>query len=205
MAPRADGPRRVHVPSARTAATDLESPLTTGAPEPLGLGLESGKRRTGDRHGPDRYQGRPPKSRPIRRARVPTLGSTASVTPVDTAHARAREGRGRRCRLMVLAHPHRAAQRPRALLEPSMAKLFASDDAVSVTQEGQPPARRLGLRGGVPDLALRRRAGAVDLRGRETDPRLEGRGARIPGGGGATLTPAGAVRGRVGAGVRIGC
>ena len=38
---------------------------------------------------------------------------------------------------MVLAHPHRAAQRPRALLEPSMAKLFASDDAVSVTQEGQ--------------------------------------------------------------------
>jgi len=73
---------------------------------------------------------------------------------------------------MVLAHPHRAAQRPRALLEPSMAKLFASDDAVSVTQEGQPPARRLGLRGGVPDLALRRRAGAVDLRGRETDPRL---------------------------------
>ena len=38
---------------------------------------------------------------------------------------------------MVLAHPHRAAQRPRALLEPSMAKLFASDVAVSVTQEGQ--------------------------------------------------------------------
>ena len=31
---------------------------------------------------------------------------------VDAAHARAREGRGRGCRLMVLAHPHHARSRP---------------------------------------------------------------------------------------------
>ena len=106
---------------------------------------------------------------------------------------------------MVLAHPHRAAQRPRALLEPSMAKLFASDDAVSVTQEGQL------LHGGwgyAEEFPISRYVDAQVLpifEGVKPILGLKGRGARIPGGGGATLTPAGAVRGRVGAGVRIGC
>src|SRR5262249_41229514 len=47
---------------------------------------------------------------------------------------------------------------------------------------GPAPARRLGLRRGVPDQPLRgRRAGAADLRGRETDPRAQGGGAEPAG------------------------
>src|SRR5262249_4616896 len=45
---------------------------------------------------------------------------------------------------------------------------------------GPAPARQLGLRRGVPDQPLRgRRAGAADLRRRETDPRAEEGGAKL--------------------------
>ena len=60
-------------------------------------------------------------------------------------------------------------------LEPSMCKLFASDVAVWVTQEGQL------LHGGwgyAEEFAISRHVvdatGAADLRGREADPRAQG-------------------------------
>ena len=60
-------------------------------------------------------------------------------------------------------------------LEPAMAKLFASDVAVWVTQEGQLLHGGWGYAEEFADLALRRRRhGAADLRGREADPRAEG-------------------------------
>ena len=60
----------------------------------------------------------------------------------------------------------------------AQAKLLACDIAVAITQDGAAAARRLGLRRGVPDQPLRRRcAGAADLRGREADPRAQGRRA----------------------------
>ena len=104
------------------------------------------------------------------------LGLPADAVPPRADGGDARRGARHHLRGGARRWTKTSARRRRSPRRPSC---FACDVAVEVTPARPAPARRLGLRRGVPDQPLRRRrAGAADLRGREADPRAQGRRAQ---------------------------